>query len=148
LDDIRATRRKQVSRRAESGSRKRVLEAIRRRWCEPLTGATARTEIALDDCANRRVGNRRIARIGGLRSSRVRVADQRQRAAGIKNVVDSFCDRFAVSPVELLAERYERECSQLKRGNILGARLHPANIRDSCCCGTPRSLGQHLGIGI
>ena len=94
------------------------------------------------------MGNRRVAGSGWLWPARVRVADQRQRTTWLDDVIDGFRDLLAVGPVERLAERYELERPQIKRGNTLAARLHPPNIVDPCFGGATYPFGQHLSVGI
>src|SRR6266511_6222665 len=81
LDDIGAARAEDPSRSTEPCARECIFESISGWWREPLSGAAARPEVALDERVDRVVGDRRVAWASRLRPARVRVNDQRQCAA-------------------------------------------------------------------
>ncbi|MDQ6854261.1 MAG: hypothetical protein M3046_11345 [Actinomycetota bacterium] len=63
-----------------------------------------------------------------LRSTLVRVRDQRQRAARFENVVHGLGDPLTVGPLERLTERHQPERAEIQLGNVLGNRPYPPNV--------------------
>jgi hypothetical protein len=76
------------------------------------------------------------------------VDDQRQRAAGLEQVVHRFGDVGLVGPVEGLAEGDEAVRTGRSAGEILGSSLDPADVRKAQLVRGASAFGEHRRVGI